>query len=152
MQRALRLLDDAAFAPSLAARLHLALAERAALTGTSGLVRRHLRRARRLYRLASSPSENLERTWRDARIAAAAERHAEAEPLFDRVRLELLAAGSLEEAASITLDHTVSLIAASRLDSIPNPSHLVPAPLVCLVSTARKTLEGVEWATESNSL
>src|ERR1700687_1619341 len=55
LQRALRLLDDAAFAPSLAARLHLALAERAALTGTSGLVRRHLRRARRLYRLAPPP-------------------------------------------------------------------------------------------------
>jgi hypothetical protein len=93
---------DAAFAPSLAARLWLALAEIEATVGDDDAAGECLRQARTLYQLAATPAEGVERTWREARIAAAAGDGAAADVLLDGVRRELLARGSLAEAARST--------------------------------------------------
>jgi tetratricopeptide (TPR) repeat protein len=93
---------DAAFAPSLAARLWLALAEIEATVGDDDAAGDCLRQARTLYPLASTPAEGIERTWREARIAAATGDGAAADVLLDGVRRELLARGSLVEAARST--------------------------------------------------
>jgi tetratricopeptide (TPR) repeat protein len=95
---------DAAFAPSLAARVRLALAEAEAALGNAGAAREQMERARRLYPLAPSRAEAIERTWREGRVAAAARRHDEAEWLLGAARSALLREGSLEEVARVTLD------------------------------------------------
>jgi tetratricopeptide (TPR) repeat protein len=119
LRRALRLLGDPAFAPSLAARLHLALAELSTTLGRSTAAHAHLERARRLYRLSTSLPEHTERTWREARIAAAAGHAEAADPLFDRSRRTILAQGSLAEATGCTLDHLLLRIDCGRSDSVP---------------------------------
>jgi hypothetical protein len=120
LRRALGLLGNPAFAPSLACRLHLALAEVAATLGRAASLGRHLGQARRLYRLSSSLPEDIERTWRQARIAAAAGQATAADHLFDRARQALLAHGSLAEATRCTLDHLLLWIDGDRLDSAPD--------------------------------
>jgi tetratricopeptide (TPR) repeat protein len=110
--------SDDALAPSLAARMWLGLAEIEAVAGDAGLARSHLDRARALYELAPSPTEEIERGWREARIACAAEQDAEAEALFDRVRRELLARGSLAEAAHATWDQVLLRIEGGRWEAI----------------------------------
>jgi tetratricopeptide (TPR) repeat protein len=109
---------DDALAPSLAARMWLGLAEIEAVAGDAGLAREHCDRARALYELAPSPSEEIERSWREARIAYAAEQDAEAEAMFDRVRRELLARGSLAEAAHATWDLVLLRLEAGRWEAI----------------------------------
>jgi tetratricopeptide (TPR) repeat protein len=120
LRKSLRLLGDPAFAPSLAARLHLALAEISTHLGRSTAAGAYLERARRLYPLSSSLPEGTERTWREARIAAAAGHPEAADPLFDRARRALLAQGSLGEATRCTLDHLLLRIDCGRPDSIPD--------------------------------
>jgi tetratricopeptide (TPR) repeat protein len=110
--------DDDALAPSLAARMWLGLAHVEAVAGDAELARGHLHRARALYRLAPSRSEEIERSWREAAIAFAAEQDAEAEALFDRVRRELLARGSLTEAARATWDQVLLRIEGGRWEAI----------------------------------
>ncbi|HXO41170.1 MAG TPA: hypothetical protein VN999_06980, partial [Thermoanaerobaculia bacterium] len=98
---------DAAAAPSLGARLHLALAEVAMVLHEPALASVELRRARALYPLAADGGagpEALERRWREGRIAAAACDGARAAALLDEVRRELLVRGSLPEAARCTFD------------------------------------------------
>jgi tetratricopeptide (TPR) repeat protein len=112
------LAGDDALAPSLAARMWLGLAEIEAVAGDAELARRHLDRARALYRLAPSPTEEIDRSWREARIAFAAEQDAEAEVLFNRVRRELLARGSLPEAARATFDQVLLRLEAGRWEAI----------------------------------
>jgi hypothetical protein len=70
LRTALALLDPA-FAPSLAARIGLALAEIETTLDDAAAAATSLDLARRLYRLAPSFTEGIERTWREARIAAA---------------------------------------------------------------------------------
>jgi hypothetical protein len=114
---ALRTLDEA-FAPSLAARLLLALSQIETTLGHSGPAREHLRHARGLYDLGSSHAEALVRAWAEARIATAGEQPGEAEPLLDSVRRELLTRGSLAEAARCTLDHVLLRLDAGRSETI----------------------------------
>lgn len=110
---ALRSLDSG-FAPSLAARVRLALAEAHAGLGDTCATQEHLAAARALYALAPSPAEAVARTWAEAHIAAAGERCAEAEALFDNARHALLAHGSLAEAAGITWDQSMLCLATGR--------------------------------------
>jgi hypothetical protein len=98
---------DAAFTPSLAARLWLALAEIRATIDDNVAAGECLREARALYPLASPPGEDIERIWREARIAAARGDSAEADVLLDRVRCELIARGSLAEAARSTWEQVL---------------------------------------------
>jgi tetratricopeptide (TPR) repeat protein len=114
------LADDDALAPSLAARMWLGLAQIEAAAGDAGLARGHLHRARALYRLAPpSPSEEIDRSWREARILLAAGQEAEAEALFDQVRRELLARGSLAEAARATFEQVLLRIESGRCAAAP---------------------------------
>jgi tetratricopeptide (TPR) repeat protein len=103
--RAALALIDPGLAPSLAARLHLALAEVEAILGDLGGAAEQVRRARGLYRLVPSPAEAVARRWREARVAAAAGEPDEAEAHLDVVRRELVAHGSVHEAARATLEH-----------------------------------------------
>jgi tetratricopeptide (TPR) repeat protein len=119
LRRSLRLLGDPAFAPSLATRLHLALAEISTHLGRSTAAVAYLERARRLYPLASSLPEDTERTWREARIAAAAGHPTAADPLFDRARRALLAQGSLGEATRCTLDQLLLRTDCGLPGSVP---------------------------------
>lgn len=105
--RAALALIDPGFAPSLVARLHLALAEVEAMFGDLGAAGDQVRRARGLYPLAPSPAEAIERRWREAKVAAAAGEPDGAEALLDTVRRELVARGSLHEAARATLEHVL---------------------------------------------
>jgi hypothetical protein len=105
---------DAAFAPSLAARVRLALAEAEAALGNAGAAREQMECARRLYPLASSRTEAIERTWREGRVAAAARRDDEAEWLLGAARSALLREGSLEEVARVTLDQVLVRIESGR--------------------------------------
>jgi tetratricopeptide (TPR) repeat protein len=111
---ALALLDAAA-APSLAARLHLALAEVATALNERARASEELARAQALYPLApdgAAGPETLERRWREGRIAAAACDGARAAALLDEVRRELLVRGSLPEAARCTFDQVLLRIDA----------------------------------------
>jgi hypothetical protein len=101
LRAGLELLDPA-FAPSLAARMWLVLAEIETMLHADLAAAESLHRARRLYRLAPSPGERVERIWREARIALAA--GADAEARLDVVRRQLLAHGSLAEAARSTFE------------------------------------------------
>jgi hypothetical protein len=106
---------DAAAAPSLAARLHLALAEVATALNEPARASEELARARALYPLApdgAAGPEALERRWREGRIAAAACDGAGAAALLDEVRRELLVRGSLPEAARCTFDQVLLRIDA----------------------------------------
>lgn len=119
LMQALRILArDPALAPSLTARLLLALATVEATLGGAAAARLRLRSARRLYPLAPSISETVERSWREAQALAAVGSLAEAEPRMARVRRELLAAGSLAEAARATLDHAQLRLDAGRVDTV----------------------------------
>jgi|GEM_PF-3910445 len=113
---ALRLFD-AAFAPSLAARLRLTLAGIETVLGRSGAARGELRQARALYPLAPSPAEEIERRWSEARIAAAKGENDTAEALLERVRRELLDRGSLAEAAHCSLEQLLILLESRRFDA-----------------------------------
>jgi hypothetical protein len=101
LRAGLELLDPA-FAPSLAARMWLVLAEIETMFHADLAAAESLHRARRLYPLAPSPGERVERIWREARIALAA--GADAEARLDVVRRQLLAHGSLAEAARSTFE------------------------------------------------
>ncbi len=105
---------DAAFAPSLAARLRLALAGIETVLGHTGRADRELRLARALYPLAASPAEAIERSWSEARIAAAAGRDDEAEAQLEWVRRELLARGSPAEAAQCSCEQILIQIEGRR--------------------------------------
>jgi hypothetical protein len=108
---------DAAAAPSLAARLRLALAEVATALDDRTAAGEELARARALYGLApdgAAGPEALERRWREARIAAAAGDSAVAAAWFDSVRSELLVRGSLSEAARCTFDALLLRVDARR--------------------------------------
>jgi alpha-D-ribose 1-methylphosphonate 5-triphosphate synthase subunit PhnG len=117
--RALRVMGlDPGAAPSLTARLLLALACVEATLGHTGAARQRLRSARRLYELADSPAERLERDWREAQAEAAAGRLAEADRRLDQVRRRLLEAGSPAEAAQATLDHALVRLDAGRVETV----------------------------------
>jgi tetratricopeptide (TPR) repeat protein len=116
LRAGLELLDPA-FAPSLAARMWLALAEIETTLADSAAAAESLHRARRLYRLAPSLSEAIERTWREARIALAAGADAQAHALLDIVRRELLAHGSLAEAARGTYEQLLVEVDAGHIDA-----------------------------------
>jgi hypothetical protein len=116
--RAAAELLDPAFAPSLAARLRLALAEVAAALGDRAAAGEELRRARALYRLAPAAAEGVERRRREARIAAASGDVAAADALLEPVRRELLARGSLDEAARSTFEHVLLRIEERRLGEV----------------------------------
>jgi len=106
---------DAAAAPSVAARLHLALGEVAMALNEQARGSEELARAQALYPLApdgAAGPEALERRWREGRIAAAACDGARAAALLDEVRRELLARGSLAEAARCTFDQVLLRIDA----------------------------------------
>jgi tetratricopeptide (TPR) repeat protein len=110
-------LFDAAFAPSLAARLRLALAGIETVLGHAAAARKQLRRARALYPLAPSPAEQVARRWREARIAAAAGKNDRAEALLEQVRRELLDRGSLDEAARCSCEQLLIQIENRRFDA-----------------------------------
>jgi hypothetical protein len=113
LRTALELLDPE-FAPSLAARLWLALAEIETTLDDGGAAAESLHQARALYRLAPSAAEDVDRTWREARIALAAGAAARAEALLDRVRRELLARGSVAEAARCTYEQLLVQVETRR--------------------------------------
>lgn len=118
---AVRLLDGGA-APSLAARLRLALAEIAMALGERALASEELVRARALYPLGpggAAGAETLERRWREGRIAAAAAGGGvDAADLLAEVRRELLVRGSLAEAARCTFDELLLRIDAGRSSDV----------------------------------
>ena len=116
LRTAIGLLDPA-FAPSLAARMWLALAEIETTLDDDGAAAECLHRARALYRLAPSAAEDLDRTWREARIALAAGAEGRADALLDGVRRELLARGSLSEAARCTYEQLLIHLEARRFDA-----------------------------------
>jgi tetratricopeptide (TPR) repeat protein len=116
LRTAIGLLDPA-FAPSLAARLWLALAEIETTLDDGGAAAESLHRARALYRLAPSAAEDLDRIWREARIALAAGADGRAEASLDRVRRELLARGSLSEAARCTYEQLLIRLEARRFEA-----------------------------------
>jgi hypothetical protein len=114
LSTAVRLLDAGA-APSLAARLRLALAEVAAVLEGPAAAGEEVRRARALYDLApDGPSgpEALERRWREARVAVAVGDAAGAATRFDEVRHQLLLRGSAAEAARCTFERLLLSIDA----------------------------------------
>jgi len=108
---------DAAFAPSLAARLRLVLAGIETVFGHPAAARKELEVARALYPLAPSPAEEIARGWSEARIVAAAGKNDEAEALLDRVRRELLAHGSLAEAALCSCEQILIQLESRRFDA-----------------------------------
>ena len=110
-------LIDAAFAPSLAARLRLVLAGVETVLGDAVAAGEQLRQARQLYPLAPSPVEEIERRWSEARIAAAADERETAESLLERVRRELLDRGSLDEAARCSCELLLIQIESRRYDA-----------------------------------
>jgi tetratricopeptide (TPR) repeat protein len=111
---------DAAFAPSLAARLRLALAGIETVFGHAAAARRELEKARALYPLAPSAAEDIERRWSEARIVAAAGRDEEAEARLDSVRHELLVRGSLAEAALCSCEQILIQIESRRFRAVLN--------------------------------
>jgi tetratricopeptide (TPR) repeat protein len=116
LRQGLELLDPA-FAPSLAVRIWLAIAEIETMLDDSMNAAESLRRARALYPLARIGSEALDRRWREARIALAAGECARADSLLERVRPELLARGSLSEAGRCTYDQLLVKIEGGRFES-----------------------------------
>jgi hypothetical protein len=108
---------DEALAPSLAARMRLGVAQIGAALDDPRDAREQLHYARTLYELAPSPAEEIDRSWREARIALAAGQDAEAEALFDGVRRQLLARGSLAEAARATFDQMLLRIEGGRWEA-----------------------------------
>jgi tetratricopeptide (TPR) repeat protein len=116
LRGALRLFDGA-FAPSLAARLRLVLAGIETVLGRAEAAGEELRQARALYPLAPSPAEEIERSWSEARIAAAQGANDKAEVLFERPRHDLLERGSLAEAAQCSCELLLVLIENRRFDA-----------------------------------
>jgi tetratricopeptide (TPR) repeat protein len=105
---------DSGLAPSLAARVRLALAEVQAALGDLRAADEQLATARELYALAPSSSEAVARSWAEARIAAARRRDSEAEALFEAARGALVARGSLAEAVRVTWDQAMLRIETGR--------------------------------------
>jgi tetratricopeptide (TPR) repeat protein len=132
-----------AFGPSLAARLHLALAEIAANLGDLGAAREQLRRAQALYPLAPSATEAIARCWAEARIAAAAREPARAEELLATVGREPFERGVLAEAARATFDRALLRIDLGRIAAVPE----LAAPLALAFPGA-----GERWAAEIAAL
>jgi|GEM_PF-2383132 len=122
LRAALRLFDPA-FAPSLAARLRLVLAGIETVLGHAAAARKQLRLTRKLYPLAPSPAEAIERRWSKARIAAAAGENEMAEALFERVRRELLDHGSLAEAALCSCEQLMIQIESRRFAAADPACH-----------------------------
>jgi tetratricopeptide (TPR) repeat protein len=116
LRAALRLFD-AAFAPSLAARLRLVLAAIETVLGRAEAAAEELRQARALYSLAPSLSEEIARRWSEARIAVARDANDEAEVLFERLRRDLLERGSLAEAAQCSCEQLLLLTESRRFDA-----------------------------------
>jgi tetratricopeptide (TPR) repeat protein len=142
LRAALRLFD-AAFAPSLAARLRLMLAGIETLLGRTEAASEELRQARALYPLAPSLAEEIERSWSEARIAVAEGENDKAEVLFERLRRELLERGSLAEAARCSCEQLLILIESRCFDAA---GHLA-------VDLARAfPAEGEPWARELAAL
>jgi len=110
-------LFDAAFAPSLAARLRLVLAAIETVLGRAEAAGEELRQARALYPLAPSLAEEIERSWGEARIAVAQGANDEAEVLFERLRRDLLERGSLAEAAQCSCEQLLILLESRRFDT-----------------------------------
>src|SRR5207302_7197661 len=69
-------------------------------------------------RIASLPGESVEREWREAKVAAAAGRLAAAAARLNGVRRQLLAAGSLAEAARATFDQVQLRLDVGRADEV----------------------------------
>ena len=116
LRAALRLFD-AAFAPSLATRLRLTLAGIETVFEHRAAASDELRRARALYPLAPSPAEEIERSWAEARIAAAEGENDKAEALFERVRRALLDRGSFAEAAQCSCEQLLIQVESRRFDA-----------------------------------
>ena len=157
LRLAIAQLDDPACAPSLAARVWLALAEIAAAGGDAAAAGEHMERARALYPLVRAAGEELDRAWRLARIARAAGDPGRADGLLDPVRRQLLARGSLDEAARATFEQTLLRIAAGRLDAAGEPgralAHAFPgaaalaAEIAALPRLAPRSPEALAGAT-----
>jgi hypothetical protein len=116
VRAALRLFD-AAFAPSLAARLRLTLAGIETVLDRADAASEELRQARALDPLAPSPAEEIERSWSEARIAVAEGENDKAEALLDRVRRKLLDRGSFAEAAQCSCDLLLILVESRHFDA-----------------------------------
>jgi hypothetical protein len=141
---ALRLID-AAFAPSLTARVRLAMAEVEAGLGDPGGAREQVERARKLYALAPAPAEGIERSWREGRIAAASRQDRQAERLLGAARVALLMGGSLGEAARVTFDQVLLRIgggAGAELAVVE-----LTAPLAAVFGGA-----GERWAADMEAM
>jgi hypothetical protein len=95
---------DGATAPALAARLQLGLARCDASLGYAEQERQHLAEARRYDLLPAPAGERIQRSWLRAQVARAAGRSAESYALLDAVRRQLLAGGSVYEAACATVE------------------------------------------------
>jgi hypothetical protein len=95
---------DADLAPALAARTALALAWCNAAMGLVEQARERLRGARGLYFAAPAAGEETFRSWWEGRIAALDHQDDRAASLLDTARRELLAAGSVAEAAAAAVD------------------------------------------------
>jgi hypothetical protein len=157
LRMAIDLLDDPAFAPSLAARVWLALAEIAAAGGDAAAAGECMERARALVPLVRATGEEFDRAWRLARIARAAGDPGRADALLDPVRRELLARGSLDEAVRATLEQTLSRIEAGCLDAAGEPgralAHAFPgaagvaAEIAALPRLAARSPEALGGAT-----
>lgn len=135
---------DARLAPALAARIALILAWCCLATGRAEAAAERLSAARALYQQASSAGEGLLRRWWEARIAAFDGRTAEADADLDAVRRDLLAAGSVPEAARCTLDLLTLRIEAERLESLSQLGPDLLDAFACRVSAVRPA-ELIDW-------
>jgi hypothetical protein len=141
---ALRLID-AAFTPSLTARVRLAMAEIEAGLGDPGGAREQVERARKLYALAPAPAEGIERSWREGRIAAASRQDGEAERQLGAARVALLRGGSLREAARVTLDQVLLRIGGGAGAGVAVAE--LTAPLAAVFAGA-----GEKWAADMEAM
>ncbi len=136
LERAWKLLDPA-LAPTVAARVALGCAEiEALLAGDAESL--WLERAHSLYPLPAQPCEELARAWSEGRIATAAGRYGEAEPLLQGVRLQLLSLGSLAEAVTVSCDHLTLRLEAAQ------PPHV--DALADALDKAFPHSDGATWA------
>jgi hypothetical protein len=148
---------DPGFAPSLAARLHLALAEVEAVLGDLATAAEELQRARGLYPLTAAwaeGSERIQRRWLEARVAAAAGAGGAAEALIEPLRCELLARGSLAEAARCTFEQVllriedrrcaeVEALTGALANAFPGAGDRWAAEMAALARQAAENPEGV---------
>ena len=135
---------DAQLAPALAARIALVLSWCSLATGRAAAAGESLATARALYQQAPSAGEELLRAWWEARIADLEGRAAEADAALDGVRRELLAAGSVAEAARCTLDLLTFRVEAERLDSLSQLGPDLLGAFGCRLSAVRPA-ELIDW-------